>query len=33
VSTKTGRIVKSSPAKPRLGNERIQLAVRDFVRS
>jgi hypothetical protein len=32
VSAKTGRIVKASPAKPRLGRERIQSAVRSYVR-
>lgn len=32
VSAKTGRVVKSSPAKPRLGRERIQTAVRSYVR-
>lgn len=32
ISSKTGRIVKASPAKPRLGRERIQTAVRSYVR-
>lgn len=32
VSAKTGRVVKSSPAKPHLGRERIQTAVRTYVR-
>jgi hypothetical protein len=32
VSAKTGRIIKTSPAKPRLGRERIQTAVRNYVR-
>jgi hypothetical protein len=32
ISAKTGRVVKSSPAKPRLGRERIQTAVRSYVR-
>jgi hypothetical protein len=32
VSAKTGRVIKSSPAKPRLGRERIQTAVRSYVR-
>lgn len=32
VSSKTGRIVKASPAKPRLGRARIQTAVRSYVR-
>ena len=32
VSAKTGRVIKSSPAKPRLGKERIQTAVRSYVR-
>ncbi len=31
-SAKTGRIIKASPAKPRLGRERIQTAVRSYVR-
>jgi len=30
-SAKTGRVVKSSPSMPRLGSERIELAVRSFV--
>jgi hypothetical protein len=32
ISAKSGRIVKASPAKPRLGRERIQTAVRSYVR-
>jgi hypothetical protein len=32
ISSKTGRIVKASPAKPRLGREHIQTAVRSYVR-
>jgi large subunit ribosomal protein L11 len=32
VSAKTGRVIKSSPAEPRLGKDRIQDAVRSFVR-
>lgn len=32
VSAKTGRVIKTSPAKPRLGRERIQTAVRSYVR-
>lgn len=31
VSVKTGRVVKASPAKPRLGSERIKSAVRSVV--
>ena len=30
-SSKTGRIVKASPAKPRLGNDRIKTAVKSVV--
>ncbi|MBA3805258.1 MAG: hypothetical protein H0X14_06040 [Acidobacteria bacterium] len=32
ISAKTGRVIKTSPAKPRLGRERIQTAVRSYVR-
>jgi|GEM_PF-5496096 len=32
VSAKTGRVVKNSPAKPRLGRERIQTVIRSYVR-
>jgi len=32
IAAKTGRVIKSSPAKPRLGKERIQTAVRNYVR-
>jgi hypothetical protein len=32
VSAKTGRVVKTSPTKPRLGRERIQTVVRSYVR-
>ena len=32
VAAQTGRVIKSSPAKPRLGKERIQTAVRSYVR-
>ncbi len=32
VSAKTGRVVKSSPAKPKLGRKRIRTAVRSYVR-
>jgi hypothetical protein len=32
VSAKTGRVVKTSPTKPRLGKERIQTVVRSYVR-
>jgi len=32
VAAKTGRVVKSSPAEPLLGRERIQAAVRALVR-
>jgi hypothetical protein len=32
ISAKTGRVVKASPANPRLGRERIQTAVRSYVR-
>ncbi len=31
-AAKTGRIIKSSPAKTRLGKRRIQTAVRNYVR-
>ncbi len=31
VSAKTGRIIKSSPAKPNLGREIIQTAVRSYI--
>jgi len=31
VAAKTGRVVKSSPAEPRLGRERIQTAVKGYV--
>lgn len=31
-AAKTGRIIKSSPAKTRLGRRRIQTAVRNYVR-
>jgi hypothetical protein len=30
-SSKTGRVIKASPAKPRLGNDRIKTAVKSVV--
>jgi hypothetical protein len=32
IAANTGRVIKSSPAKPHLGKERIQTAVRSYVR-
>lgn len=32
IAANTGREIKSSPAKPQLGTERIQIAVRSYVR-
>jgi hypothetical protein len=32
IAADTGRVIKSSPAKPRLGKELIQTAVRSYVR-
>ncbi len=32
VADKTGRVVKSSPVTPRAGKERIQIAVKSYVR-